>query len=90
MKAVMIGANSIKAGDNHVVVSGGMENMSQIPHYLPQQRSGLALGHGKVIDGLIHDGLWDAFDGHHMGKIITILSLFFNIIIMQFNSIQSL
>ena len=67
MKTIMLGSTSIESGHNDVVVCGGTENMSQIPHYLPQQRKGLPLGHGKVIDGLIHDGLWDAFDNHHMG-----------------------
>lgn len=68
MKAVMFGAQSISLGDNKVVVAGGFESMSQVPYYLPKARTGLVLGHGVVEDGIIKDGLWDAFDNHHMGN----------------------
>jgi acetyl-CoA C-acetyltransferase len=67
MKTVMFGAQSISLGQNKVVVAGGMESMSNIPYYLPKARQGLNMGHGAVEDGIIKDGLWDAFDNHHMG-----------------------
>lgn len=66
MKTVMFGAQSIKLGENNVVVAGGMESMSNIPFYLPKARFGMGMGHGVVEDGIIKDGLWDAFDNHHM------------------------
>ncbi len=67
MKAVMIAAQSIMLGDNEVVVAGGMENMSQIPHYVENMRAGSKLGHGKLVDGMIKDGLWDVYNDYHMG-----------------------
>jgi len=67
MKSVYLGAQTIMAGTNKVVVTGGFESMSNIPYYLPQGRTGHGYGHGKVVDGLLNDGLWDAFDDHHMG-----------------------
>lgn len=67
MKSVMFGAASIMAGYRHVVVAGGMESMSNIPYYLPQARSGYRLGNGTLVDGLIHDGLWDIYNNQHMG-----------------------
>ncbi len=68
LKAIMQGQQSILAGDADVVVAGGMENMSQSPHYLMGSRDGIRLGHGKLIDGMIHDGLWDAYNDQHMGN----------------------
>ena len=67
MKAIMIAAQSIVLGDNNVVVAGGMENMSSIPFYLNDLRSGKKLGHSKMEDGLLIDGLTDVYDGVHMG-----------------------
>ncbi len=67
MKAVMLGAQSIMLEENQVVIVGGMENMSQIPHYTPGLRTGLKLADGKLIDGLIKDGLWDVYNNYHMG-----------------------
>lgn len=49
------------------ILAGGMESMSNVPHYLPSSRSGTSLGHAKLIDGIIHDGLWDPYDNVHMG-----------------------
>ncbi|KAB2807650.1 acetyl-CoA C-acyltransferase [Phaeocystidibacter luteus] len=66
MKSVMLAAQSIKAGDNDVVVAGGMENMSAVPHYL-NGRSGQKLGDIKMIDGLVKDGLTDVYNNQHMG-----------------------
>jgi acetyl-CoA C-acetyltransferase len=68
MKAVMLGALSIQANDEHVVVAGGMENMSQTPYYLTRARNGYRLGHGELLDGMILDGLWDPYHQYHMGN----------------------
>ena len=68
MKAIMIGAQSIMLGDNEVVVAGGMENMSQVPYYLDNARTGYKLGNGAVIDGLVKDGLTDVYNNFHMGN----------------------
>ena len=67
MKAIMLGAQTIKAGDNDVVVVGGMENMSQVPHYY-QARQAVKLGDVKMVDGLVKDGLWDVYNNKHMGN----------------------
>lgn len=68
MKAVMIAAQTIMLGDNDVVVAGGMENMSLVPHYLPGMRTGTKLGNATLIDGLVNDGLWDVYNNYHMGN----------------------
>jgi acetyl-CoA C-acetyltransferase len=68
LKAIMQGQQAILAGDADVVVAGGMENMSQSPHYILGSRDGVRLGHGKLIDGMIHDGLWDVYNNQHMGN----------------------
>lgn len=67
MKAIMLGAQSIQVGANEVVVAGGMENMSQIPYYLPKARYGFGYGHGQVMDGLVLDGLTDVYNQCAMG-----------------------
>ena len=67
MKSIMIAAQSIIAGDNEIVIAGGMENMSNVPHYLNKVRTGQKLGDIKVIDGLIKDGLTDVYNNIHMG-----------------------
>lgn len=67
MKAISMGAQSIAAGDADVIVAGGMENMSAVPHYLPNSRTGTKLGNITMIDGMVHDGLTDAYDQKHMG-----------------------
>lgn len=67
MKAIMIGAQSIKCGDNDIVVVGGMENMSSVPHYLLNSRTGQKLGDIKAVDGLVKDGLTDVYNKKHMG-----------------------
>ena len=54
------------AGSADVVVAGGMESMSNVPHYIPRARQGYRLGHGQVIDGIIRDGLWDPHHDCHM------------------------
>ncbi len=68
MKAIMLGAQSIMLGQNDLVVAGGMENMSQVPYYLTNNRFGQKLGHGQVLDGLVKDGLWDVYNDYHMGN----------------------
>jgi acetyl-CoA C-acetyltransferase len=68
MMALVQGARSIALGDAQVVVAGGMESMSNAPYYLERARTGLRMGHGKVIDGMIHDGLWDPYNDFHMGN----------------------
>ncbi len=68
MKAVMLGAQSIMCGDNDVVVAGGMENMSAVPHYLLNGRNGQKLGDFKLTDGLLYDGLTDVYNSYHMGN----------------------
>ena len=67
LKAVMLAAQAIKAGDAEIVVAGGLENMSRAPFLLPGARWGERLGHGKVLDHMIHEGLTDAFHDIHMG-----------------------
>jgi acetyl-CoA C-acetyltransferase len=68
MQAVILGAKSIALGDADVVVAGGMESMSNVPYYLPQARGGYRMGDGKIVDGMIHDGLWDPYGNFHMGN----------------------
>ncbi len=67
LKAVMLAAQSVKAGDNEVVVAGGMENMSNTPYLVRNLRWGLKYGHAKLLDSMIVDGLWDAYNDYHMG-----------------------
>jgi acetyl-CoA C-acetyltransferase len=67
LKAVMLAAQGIATGDTDVVVAGGMESMSNAPYLLARAREGLRLGHGELVDSMIHDGLWDAYDDQHMG-----------------------
>lgn len=68
LKAVMLAAQSIKAGDQQCVVAGGMESMSSAPHYVYGYRNGIKAGNQTMVDGMIHDGLWDSFGQNHMGE----------------------
>lgn len=68
MKAIALGAQSIMLGENDVVVAGGMENMSQVPHYLMGSRNGFRLGDAKLTDGMVNDGLTDVYLRQHMGN----------------------
>ncbi len=68
LKAVMIADQAIRTGDVEVVVAGGMESMSNCPYLLPRVRDGLRMGNGEVIDSMINDGLWCAFEQCHMGN----------------------
>ncbi|MCB9831250.1 MAG: acetyl-CoA C-acetyltransferase [Planctomycetes bacterium] len=67
LKAVALAAQAIRAGDHHAVIAGGMENMSQAPYFMPGVRDGLRLGHGQILDVMVHDGLWDRYNDFHMG-----------------------
>ena len=67
MKSIMIGTQTILCGDNDVVMVGGMENMSSVPHYLSNSRTGQKLGDIKALDGLVKDGLTDVYNNKHMG-----------------------
>lgn len=67
LKAAMLAAQAILAGDAEVIVAGGMESMSQAPYLLRRARTGYRMGHGELIDGVVHDGLWCAAENWHMG-----------------------
>ena len=67
LKAVMLAAQAIKAGDLQVAVAGGMESMSTVPHFLRGMRTGVKFGNQTMVDGLVHDGLWCSFGNCHMG-----------------------
>ncbi|WP_353189477.1 acetyl-CoA C-acetyltransferase [Pandoraea pnomenusa] len=67
LKAVMLAANAITAGEADIVVAGGQENMSAAPHVLPGSRDGFRMGDAKLIDTMIVDGLWDVYNQYHMG-----------------------
>jgi acetyl-CoA C-acetyltransferase len=67
LKAVALAAQAVMLGESEVVVAGGMESMSNCPYLLPQARTGYRIGDGKVVDSMIHDGLWDAYEDFHMG-----------------------
>jgi acetyl-CoA C-acetyltransferase len=68
LKAVMLAAQGIACGDIDIAVAGGMESMSNTPYILPRVRDGLRMGHGELVDAMIHDGLWCAFEQCHMGN----------------------
>ena len=68
MKSISLGAQSIMCGDNQVVLVGGMENMSAVPHYLSNGRNGQKLGNMNLVDGLVNDGLTDVYNKVHMGN----------------------
>ena len=68
LKAVMLAAQGITTGDVDVVVAGGMESMSNCPYLMPRVREGLRMGNGEIVDSMINDGLWCAFEGVHMGN----------------------
>src|SRR6058998_3917976 len=69
LKAVMLAAQAIRAGDEQCVVAGGMESMSNAPHYVYGMRGGIKAGNSELVDGMIHDGLWDSFNDSHMGNL---------------------
>ena len=67
LKSVMLAVQAIRAGDAGLIVAGGMESMSNAPYLVPSARSGARLGDAKLVDAMIHDGLWDAYSDQHMG-----------------------
>jgi acetyl-CoA C-acetyltransferase len=71
MKSVMLAAQSLQATSSgapgYAMLAGGFESMSNVPHYLPNSRTGTMLGHAQLLDGVIHDGLWDVYKNQHMG-----------------------
>ncbi len=79
MKAIMMAVQSIKLGDNDIVVAGGMENMSSVPYYSTNMRWGSKLGDVKLIDGLVKDGLTDVYNNYHMGNAAELCALEYNI-----------
>jgi acetyl-CoA C-acetyltransferase len=79
LKAVMLAAQAIIVGDADVIVAGGMESMSQAPYYLDNARTGYRLWDGKLVDGMVHDGLWDIVNDYHMGYTAEIQSKKFKI-----------
>ena len=79
LKAVMMAAQGVQLGDTEVVVAGGMESMSNAPYLLPKGREGYRLGNGKILDSIIQDGLWCAFDDQHMGCTGEVVSERFNV-----------
>ena len=68
MKSVMLGDQVIQSEESDIVIAGGMESMSNVPHYLLNSRKGTKLGNIKQVDGMVHDGLWDVYDQVHMGN----------------------
>jgi len=68
LQAVIFGAKTVALGDAEIVVAGGMESMSNVPYYLTQARNGYRMGDNKIVDGMIHDGLWDPYGNFHMGN----------------------
>ena len=73
LKAIMLSDQAIRCGDANVILAGGMESMSNSPHLLMNSREGTRLGHSKVVDSLIYDGLWDAYTKQHMGSCAELL-----------------
>ena len=67
LKAVMMAAQGVQLGDSEMVVAGGMESMSNAPYLIPKAREGYRLGNGELVDSMINDGLWCAFENYHMG-----------------------
>lgn len=79
LKAVMMAAQGIQLGDTDIVVAGGMESMSNAPYLIPKGREGYRLGNGVLVDAMIHDGLWDAYNDYHMGCTGEVVSEKFNV-----------
>jgi len=74
LKSVMLAAQAIMTGDADIVVAGGMESMSNVPYYLDKARTGYRMGNGKIIDGMVNDGLWDVYNNFHMGNAAELCS----------------
>ncbi len=74
LKAVALAAQAVQVGDSEIVVAGGMESMSNCPYLLPGARQGYKLGSAELVDSMVHDGLWDAFENFHMGQTAELVS----------------
>ena len=79
LKAVVLGSQALKLGDEEIVVAGGMESMSNAPYILRKARTGYRLGDGKIVDTMVYDGLWDAYNDIHMGNTGEITSERYNV-----------
>ncbi|HEX7878918.1 MAG TPA: acetyl-CoA C-acetyltransferase [Candidatus Eisenbacteria bacterium] len=79
LKAVMLAAQAIKAGDAECVLAGGFESMSRAPYYLFGAREGFKMGHQQLVDGMIHDGLWDVYNNYHMGSAAEFIAAKFKV-----------
>jgi acetyl-CoA C-acetyltransferase len=79
MEAAIYGARAIIAGDDEVVIAGGMENMSAAPYLLYKAREGFRLGDGKIVDSMVNDGLWDIYNNYHMGNTGEVVAERFNL-----------
>ena len=79
LKSVMMAAQGIQLGDSEVVVAGGMESMTNAPYLIPKAREGYRLGNGVLVDAMIHDGLWCAFENYHMGNTGEVVAARYNV-----------
>src|ERR671926_810630 len=79
LKAVMMAAQGVQLGDAEVVVAGGMESMTNAPYLVPNAREGYRLGNGTLVDAMIHDGLWCAFENYHMGNTGEVVAERYNV-----------
>jgi acetyl-CoA C-acetyltransferase len=79
LKSVMMAAQGIQLGDSETVVAGGMESMSNAPYLVPKAREGYRLGNGVLVDAMIHDGLWCAFENYHMGNTGEVVASRYNV-----------
>jgi acetyl-CoA C-acetyltransferase len=79
LKAVMLAANGIKVGEIEMAVAGGMESMTNAPYLMKKARQGYRMGNGELIDSMIHDGLWCAFDNWHMGNTGEVVAERYNV-----------
>ena len=79
LKAVMLADQAIKCGDAEIIAAGGMESMSNVPYYLDSARKGYRMGNGVLVDGMVHDGLWDVVNDFHMGYTAELISDKFSI-----------
>jgi len=79
LKSVMLATQAIRLGDAEVVFAGGMENMSLAPYLLPDARAGQRLGHGRLLDSMVNDGLWDCYNDFHMGNTAELVTKKYNV-----------
>src|SRR5437763_9319165 len=79
LKAVMMAAQGIQLGDSEIVIAGGMESMTNAPYLIPKAREGYRLGNGVLVDAMINDGLWCAFENYHMGNTGEVVAERYNV-----------